>query len=82
MYSHVSRAAVYKRIEEGKLSIFLFHVTHRKTALFGKTKTLRNPPFGYVPVSEAQAWRNELEERAVKQCMITHSMENPLVSAP
>lgn len=71
MYCPVSRAAVYKRIKEGKLSIFLFHVTHRKTTLFGKTKTLRDSPYGYVPVSEAQAWRNELEERAVRQGMIS-----------
>lgn len=71
MYCPVSRAAVYKRIKEGKLSIFLFHVTHRKTTLFGKTKTLRDSPFGYVPVCEAQAWRKELEERAVRQGMIT-----------
>ncbi len=71
MYCPVSRAAVYKRIKEGKLSIFLFHVTHRKTTLFGKTKTLRDSPFGYVPVSEARAWREELEERAVRQGVIT-----------
>ena len=71
MYCPVSRAAVYKRIKEGKLSIFLFHVTHRKTTLFGKTKTLRDSPYGYVPVCEAQAWRKELEERAVRQGMIT-----------
>ena len=71
MYCPVSRAAVYKRIKEGKLSIFLFHVTHRKTTLFGKTKTLRASPYGYVPICEAQAWRKELEERAVRQGMIT-----------
>src|SRR5271154_5785276 len=28
MYCPVSRAAVYKRVKEGKLSMFLFHVTH------------------------------------------------------
>ena len=71
MYCPVSRAAVYKRIKEGKLSIFLFHVTHRKTTLFSKTKTLRDTPYGYIPVSEAQAWRKELEERAVRQGAIT-----------
>ena len=27
MYCPASRAAVYKRIQEGRLSIFLFHVT-------------------------------------------------------
>jgi hypothetical protein len=71
MYCPVSRAAVYKRIKEGKLSIFLFHITHRKTTLFGKNKILRDNPYGYIPASEARAWRQELEERAVKQGVIT-----------
>jgi hypothetical protein len=71
MYCPVSRAAVYKRLKEGKLSIFLFHVTHRKTTLFGKNKILREHPYGYVPVSEARAWRRELEERAVRQGLIS-----------
>ena len=71
MYCPASRAAVYKRIKEGKLSIFLFHVTYRKTTLFGKNKILRQNPYGYVPASEARAWRQELEERAVRQGAIT-----------
>lgn len=71
MYCPVSRAAVYKRIKEGKLSIFLFHVTHRRTTLFGKNKILRDNPYGYVPASEARAWRLELEERAVRQGLIS-----------
>ncbi len=73
MYCPVSRAAVYKRIKEGNLSMFLFHVTHRKTTLFGKTKTLRDSPYGYIPVSEAKAWRQELEERALRQGAITQA---------
>jgi hypothetical protein len=71
MYCPVSRAAVYKRIQEGKLSIFLFHVTYRKTTLFGKNKILRDNPYGYIPASEARAWRQELEARAVSQGTIT-----------
>jgi len=71
MYCPVSRAAVYKRINEGKLSIFLFHVTHRTTTLFGKNKILRDNPYGYVPASEARAWREELEQRALSQGTIT-----------
>ena len=71
MYCPVSRAAVYKRLKEGKLSIFLFHVTHRKTTLFGKNKILREHPYGYVPVSEARAWRKELEDRAIRQGFIS-----------
>jgi hypothetical protein len=71
MYCPASRAAVYKRIQEGKLSIFLFHVTYRKTTLFGKNKILRENPYGYIPVSEVRAWRKELEERAISQGKIT-----------
>jgi hypothetical protein len=71
MYCPVSRAAVYKRVQEGKLSMFLFHVTHRKTTLFGTTKTLRSSAFAYVPVREARAWREELEERGIKRGLIT-----------
>jgi hypothetical protein len=67
MYCPVSRAAVYKRVKEGKLSMFLFHVTWRKTTLFGKNKILRDSPYGYIPVSELRAWRAELEKRAVAQ---------------
>ena len=71
MYCPVSRAAVYKRIKEGRLSLFLFHVTRRKTALFGGKKVVREMPYGYIPVSEVRAWRNELEERAIAQGNVT-----------
>lgn len=71
MYCPVSRAAVYKRIKEGKLSIFLFHVTHRKTTLFGKNKILRDRPYGYIPAIEARAWREELEQRALDRGTVT-----------
>jgi hypothetical protein len=71
MYCPVSRAAVHKRVKDGKLTLFLFHVTHRRTTLFGKNKILREQPYGYVPVTELQAWRKELEERAVRQGFIT-----------
>jgi len=71
MYCPVSRAAVYKRVKEGKLSMFLFHVTWRKTTLFGKNKILRDSPYGYIPVRELKAWRDELERRAVEQGNVT-----------
>lgn len=71
MYCPVSRAAVYKRIKEGKLSLFLFHVTRRKTALFGGKKVVRESPYGFIPVSEARAWRKELEDRAIAQGNVT-----------
>ena len=71
MYCPVSRAAVHKRVQEGKMSMFLFHVTFRKTTLFGKERVLRRSPFAYIPVAEAKIWRKELEERAIKQGVVT-----------
>lgn len=71
MICPVSRAAVHKRIKEGRLSIFLFHVTYRKTTLFGENKILKQEPYGYIPVSECRAWREELEARAISQGKIT-----------
>ena len=71
MYTPVSRAAVHKRIKEGKLSMFLYHVTHKRTTLFGTTKTTRETPYAYIPCSEARAWEEELKARAVRQGVIT-----------
>lgn len=71
MYCPVSRAAVYKRIKEGKLSIFNFYVTERKTRFFGGLLVAREMPYGYIPVSEIKAWREELEQRAIAQGKVT-----------
>ena len=71
MYCPVSRAAVYKRIGDGKLSMFLYYVTHRKTRLFGGTRVTRESPYSFIPASEAKAWKTELEERAVREGRIT-----------
>ncbi len=71
MYCPVTRAGVYKRIQEGRLSMFLFHVTHRKTTFWGGKKIVRESPYAYIPVSEVRAWRAELEERAVSQGIVT-----------
>ena len=71
MYCPVSRAAVYKRIKEGKLSSFNFFVTEKKTKLFGGLFVAREMPYSFIPVSEAQAWRSELEKRAIAQGKVT-----------
>jgi hypothetical protein len=71
MFCPVSRAAIHKRIGEGKLSMFLFHVTHRKTRLFGGMKIVRESPYAFIPISEAKAWKAELEERAIRHGLVT-----------
>ena len=71
MYCPVSRAAVYKRIKEGRLTMFVFHVTHCKTSFYGKQRLMRDRPYGCIPTSELKAWRAELEERAVRLGTVT-----------
>jgi hypothetical protein len=71
MFCPVSRAAVHKRCKEGKLSMFLYHVTSRRPGFFGKVRTVRESPYCYIPVREAKAWRHELEQRALKNEEIT-----------
>jgi hypothetical protein len=56
----VSRAAVYKRMKAGKLTAFLFHTSLEK----GRGKVT---PYCHIPVSEAKAWREEMESRTEAQ---------------
>src|SRR5260370_9115323 len=52
MYVRVSRAGVHKKMKEGKLTAFCFHVTQSKTTVFGYQKKIKQLPFVYIPVSE------------------------------
>jgi hypothetical protein len=63
MYAPVSRAAVHKRLYEGKMTAFSFHVVEAKRSLFGYQKKLKQRPYLYVPVSECKAWAEELKAR-------------------
>lgn len=56
IYARVSRAAVYKAINEGRLTAFGFRVVKEGRSVFGFTKSVREIPYFYVPVSEAKAW--------------------------
>ena len=71
MFAPVSRAAVHKRLKEGKLTAFCFHVTSTRTSIFGKPRKVREMPFVYIPSSELKAWAVELEERIVRLGRIT-----------
>src|ERR1022692_3359566 len=63
LFVPVSRASVYKRIKEGKLTAFFFYVTHDETTLFGATRKAKERPFIVVSVSECKAWAEELKRR-------------------
>lgn len=65
-YAHVSRAAVNRRIKEGRLTAFAFHEVEVRLSLFGKRTAVKTTPYVYIPVSEAKAWGKELEDRSVR----------------
>lgn len=71
MYVPVSRAAVHKRLKEGKLTAFCYHVTSTRISIFGKRRETRDTPFVYIPGSELKAWASELEERIIRLGRIT-----------
>ena len=64
MYALVSRAAVYKAINEGRLTAFGFHVISKSRSVFGFKKKTRELPYVYIPVSEAKAWAEVIEAKA------------------
>ena len=66
MFAPVSRAAVYKRLKEGRLTMFCYHPEETHRGFFGKKKKCRGNPYGYIPVSECKAWAAELEEKMVR----------------
>jgi hypothetical protein len=71
MYCPVSRAAVHRRLREGRLSCFTYFVEERKINFFGKLREFRGTPYQYIPVSECKAWRKELEEKALRNELVT-----------
>jgi hypothetical protein len=63
MYAPVSRAGVHKRLKEGNLTAFCFHVVKAERSLFGYQKKLKERPYVYVAVSECKAWGEDLKAR-------------------
>ncbi len=69
LYCPVSRSALHERVKKGKLTVFEFTVTERRTNFLGQNKTIKKDPFSYVPVSECRSWRKDIEERAKEKGM-------------
>ena len=63
MFVRASRASVYKRIQQGGLTLFQFQPTHYEKMLFGKGRLIKEEPYAYIVVSECKAWAQEMEER-------------------
>lgn len=70
-YAGVTRAGVHKRLKTGNLTGFVFYILEESRLIKGRKK-ITSFPFGptfycYIPVSECQAWRKEIEERKLKK---------------
>ncbi|HUL51100.1 MAG TPA: hypothetical protein VLU94_00815 [Candidatus Nitrosotalea sp.] len=64
MFVPVTRAAVHKRIREGKLTAFAFYVTKEATSLFGSKRKAKQRPYIFLSVSECRAWAEEMKRKA------------------
>src|ERR1039458_9789773 len=64
MFVPVSRAAVHKRLREGRLTGFAFYVTSQGKSLWGKPRKNKARPYLVLPVSECKAWAKDLKRKA------------------
>jgi hypothetical protein len=63
MFVPVQRAAVHKRIKEGKLTAFFFYITHVENTFFGTKRKVKLRPYILLSMSECKAWVVEMKRR-------------------
>jgi hypothetical protein len=64
MFVPVTRAAVHKRMREGKLTGFTFYVTRQEKSFLGFNRKAKGRPYIVISVSECKAWAVEMKYRA------------------
>jgi hypothetical protein len=63
MFVPVQRAAVHKRIKEGKLTAFFFYITRIDSTFFGSKRKVKLRPYILLSMSECKAWVTEMKRR-------------------
>jgi hypothetical protein len=63
MFVPVQRAAVHKRIKEGKLTAFFFYITRIEDTIFGSKRKVKLRPYILLSMSECKAWVAEMKRR-------------------
>jgi len=63
MYVPVTRAAVSKRLKEGRLTGFAFYITSQEKSFLGKIRKIKQRPYMVLSVSECKAWAEEMKRR-------------------
>lgn len=67
-YARVTRAGLHKRLKEGRLTAFLFHVVKESFFVKGKmTFAEGRKPYACIPVSECKAWAADMVARREKE---------------
>src|ERR1017187_9505039 len=64
MFVPVTRAAVHKRIREGKLTAFAFYITKEEKSFLGVKRKTKQRPYICLSVSECKAWAAEMKRKA------------------
>lgn len=63
-YVGVSRAAVHKALRQGRLTGFFYTISLKPLIKFGPFSFLGGVgSYGFIPKSELEAWRKQLEEK-------------------
>jgi hypothetical protein len=63
MFVPVQRAAVHKRIKEGKLTAFFFYITRIDSTFFGSKRKVKLRPYILLSMNECKAWVAEMKRR-------------------
>jgi hypothetical protein len=71
MFAPVGRAAVHKRLKEGNLTGFAYHVTEPRKKFFSRLLRKREKPYMFILVSELKQWAKEIEEQALRLGKVT-----------
>jgi ribosomal protein L21 len=74
MFGGKARASVHNRMEDGKLTAFIFKIQKGSKTGLGES---REKPYIYVPVSEIKAWAEEIKEREFKKGEATPAEVEP-----
>lgn len=64
MFVPVTRAAVHKRIREGKLTAFIFYITREEKSFLGVKRKAKQRPYIFLSVTECKAWAAEMKRKA------------------
>jgi hypothetical protein len=62
-YCNVSRAAAHKKINNGGVTAFCFHVTKIEKAIFGEKDYICKTPSMFIPIYDLEEWEKELRAK-------------------